>query len=224
MDVGDASWARAALPGFFSPLEVVASVPTTMARAAELAGGGAPEGATVLAEEQTEGRGRLGRVWVAPPGSSLLMSVVLRPPAATDAVWLTVAAAGVALAGAVDEVAPGAAPAGLKWPNDLELGGRKAAGLLAEARLEGTRLAAVLLGMGVNVGQGAGDFPAEMAGRATSVSLAAGAPVDRGDRIGAGPVVGTAVDLTPAGALVVQTASGARVEVLAGDVHHLRPV
>jgi BirA family transcriptional regulator, biotin operon repressor / biotin---[acetyl-CoA-carboxylase] ligase len=285
MEAVDGSWARRALPGFFSPLEVVASVPTTMARAAELAAAGAPEGATVVAEEQTEGRGRLGRAWVAPPGSSLLVSVVLRPPAAADAVWLTVAAAGVALAGAVDEVAPGAAPAGLKWPNDLELGGRKAAGLLAEARLEGTklegtklegtklegaklegaRLAAVLLGMGVNVGQGAGDFPAEMAGRATSVSLAAGAPVDRGEllaawagrfldgyaelcagrpgpvlaayrerlvtvgrqvraeRIGAGPVVGTAVDLTPAGALVVQTASGARVEVLAGDVHHLRP-
>src|SRR5918993_1012336 len=231
MEAVDASWARRALPGFFSPLEVVASVPTTMARAAELAAAGAPEGATVVTEEQTEGRGRLGRVWVAP-----------------DAVWLTVAAAGVALAGAVDEVAPGAAPAGLKWPNDLELGGRKAAGLLAEARLEGTRLAAVLLGMGVNVGQGAGDFPAEMAGRATSVSLAAGAPVDRGellaawagrfrdgyaelcagrpgpvlaayrerlvtvgrqvraDRIGAGPVVGTAVDLTPAGHGVVEAA------------------
>ena len=270
MEAVDASWARRALPGVFSPLEVVASVPTTMARAAELAAAGAPEGAPGVTEEQTEGRGRLGRAWVAPPGSSLLVSVVLRPPAATDAVWLTVAAAGVALAGAVDEVAPGAAPAGLKWPNDLELGGRKAAGLLAEARLEGTklegaRLDAVLLGMGVNVGQEAGDFPAEVAGRATSVSLAAGAPVDRGellaawagrfldgyaelcagrpgpvlaayrerlvtvgrqvraDRIGAGPVVGTAVDLTPAGALVVQTASGARVEVLAGDVHHLRP-
>ncbi|HSK36656.1 MAG TPA: biotin--[acetyl-CoA-carboxylase] ligase, partial [Actinomycetota bacterium] len=151
MEAVDASWARRALPGFFSPLEVVASVPTTMARAAELAAAGEPEGATVLAEEQTEGRGRLGRVWVAPPGSSLLVSVVLRPPMATDAVWLTVAAAGAALAGAVDEVAPGAAPAGLKWPNDLELGGRKAAGLLAEAHLAGDRLAAVLLGMGVNV-------------------------------------------------------------------------
>src|ERR687897_16702 len=81
MEAVDASWARRALPGFFSPLEVVASVPTTMARAAELAAAGAPEGATVVTEEQTEGRGRLGRVWVAPPGSSLLVSVVLRPPA-----------------------------------------------------------------------------------------------------------------------------------------------
>jgi BirA family biotin operon repressor/biotin-[acetyl-CoA-carboxylase] ligase len=265
MDVVDGGWVRRALPGFFTPLEVVASVPTTMARAAELASSGAPEGATVVAEEQTEGRGRLGRAWVAPPGSSLLVSVVLRPPLARESVWLTVAAAGVALAEAVDVVAPQAAPAGLKWPNDLELGGRKAAGLLAEAHLEGDHLAAVLLGMGVNVGQGAGDFPPEVAERATSVSLAAGSPVDRAgllaawagrflagyaelcagrpggvlaayrerlvtvgrrvraDRIGADPVIGTAVDLTPSGALVVQTASGARVEVLAGDVQHLRP-
>ena len=240
-------------------------MPTTMARAAELASTGAPEGATVVAEEQTEGRGRLGRAWVAPPGSSLLVSVVLRPPLARESVWLTVAAAGVTLAEAVDVVAPQAAPAGLKWPNDLELGGRKAAGLLAEAHLEGDRLAAVLLGMGVNVGQGAGDFPPEVAERATSVSLAAGSPVDRAgllaawagrflagyaelcagrpgvvlaayrerlvtvgrrvraDRIGADPVIGTAVDLTPTGALVVQTAAGTRVEVLAGDVQHLRP-
>jgi BirA family biotin operon repressor/biotin-[acetyl-CoA-carboxylase] ligase len=180
-------------------------------------------------------------------------------------VWLTVAAAGVALAEAVDAVAPAAAPAALKWPNDLELHGRKAAGLLAEAHLAGDRLAAVLLGMGVNVAQTAADLPPEAADRATSVSLAAGAPVDRAellaawagrflagyqalcagrpgqvlaayrrrlatvgqrvraDRIGADPVVGTAVDLTPTGGLVVQTAAGARVEVLAGDVHHLRP-
>jgi BirA family biotin operon repressor/biotin-[acetyl-CoA-carboxylase] ligase len=265
MDVVDGGWARAALPGFFSPLEVAASVPTTMARAAELAAAGAPEGATVLAEEQTEGRGRLGRAWMAPPGSSLLLSVVLRPPLGREAVWLTVAAAGVALAEAVDAVAPAAGPAALKWPNDLELHGRKAAGLLAEAHLAGDRLAAVLLGMGVNVAQTAADLPPEVADRATSVSLAAGAPVDRAellaawagrflagyqtlcagrpgpvlaayrerlatvgqrvraDRIGADPVVGTAVDLTPTGGLVVQTPAGARVEVLAADVHHLRP-
>jgi BirA family transcriptional regulator, biotin operon repressor / biotin---[acetyl-CoA-carboxylase] ligase len=265
MEADGGGWVRRALPDFFSPLEVAASVPTTMARASALAAAGAPEGATVVAEEQTEGRGRLGRAWVAPPGSSLLVSVVLRPPLGREAVWLVVAAAGVALAGAVDAVAPGAAPAGLKWPNDLELGGRKAAGLLAEAHLDGDRVAAVLLGMGVNVAQGAADFPPEVAGRATSVGLAAGVPVDRAgllaawaerflagyedlragrpgrllaayrdrlvtvgrrvraERVGAGPVVGTAVDLTPGGALVVRTDTGARVEVLAGDVHHLRP-
>jgi len=269
---------RAALPGFFEPLEVVASLPSTMARAAELATGGAAEGATVVAEEQTEGRGRLGRTWVAPPGSSLLLSVVLRPPLPRDAVWLTVAAAGVALAGAVEAVAarpvpvdrgaslePPGPPVGLKWPNDLELGGRKAAGLLAEAHLEGQRLGWVVLGMGVNVAQRREDLPPELADRATSVALALRAPVDRAgllaawaerfvdgyrqlaagepgpvlaayrrrlvtlgrrvraDRVGAEPVVGTAVDLTATGGLVVQTDAGARVDVLAADVHHLRP-
>jgi BirA family biotin operon repressor/biotin-[acetyl-CoA-carboxylase] ligase len=278
-EVGE--WAeavRGALPGFFAPLEVVASLPSTMARAGELAAAGAPEGATVVADRQTEGRGRLGRGWVAPPGSSLLLSVVLRPPLPRDAMWLTVAAAGVALAGAVEAVAARAVPAdrgagpeppgplvGLKWPNDLEVGGRKAAGLLAEAHLEGQRPAWVVLGMGVNVAQRQDDFPPELAGRATSLALALQAPVDRAallgawaerflegyrhlaagepgptlaayrrrlvtlgrqvraERVGAEPVVGTAVDLTATGGLVVQTASGARVAVLAGDVHHLRP-
>ena len=269
---------RGALPGFFGPLEVVASLPSTMARAAELAAGGAAEGATVVAEEQTEGRGRLGRTWVAPPGSSLLLSVVLRPPLPRDAVWLTVAAAGVALAGAVEAVAtspvpvdrgaslePPGPPVGLKWPNDLELGGRKAAGLLAEAHLEGQRLGWVVLGMGVNVAQRREDLPPEVADRATSVAMALRTPVDRAellaawaerfldgyrqlaagepgpvlaayrrrlvtlgrrvraDRVGAEPVVGTAVDLTATGGLVVQTDAGARVDVLAADVHHLRP-
>src|SRR5918992_2309556 len=107
MDGDGGGWVRRALPGFFSPLEVAASVPTTMARAAALAAAGAPEGATVVAEEQTEGRGRLGRAWVAPPGSSLLLSVVLRPPLGREAVWLVVGAGRGALAGAVDPVPPG---------------------------------------------------------------------------------------------------------------------
>ena len=255
---------RRALPGFFEPLEVVASLPSTMARAAELAVGGAAEGATVVADQQTQGRGRLGRGWVAPPGSSLLLSVVLRPPLPGEAVWLTVAAAGVALAGAVEAVAAVGA-VGLKWPNDLELGGRKAAGLLAEAHLEGERLGWVVLGMGVNVSQRREDLPPELADRATSVALVVGAPVDRvallaawaerfvdgyrhlaagelgpvlaayrrrlvtlgrrvrAERVGAEPVVGTAVDLTATGGLVVQTDAGARVDVLAADVQHLRP-
>ena len=252
---------RRVLPAFFAPLEVVASLPTTMARAAELAAAGAPEGTTVVVDQQTEGRGRLGRAWQAPPGTSLLLSVVLRPAVPPDAVWLVVAAAGVALADAVAAVAPGPVRAGLKWPNDLELDGRKAAGLLAEAHPDGAGW--LLLGMGVNVTQAAADLPA--AGRATSVALAAGGPVDRvallgawaerfaaaygdlaaghagpllaayrerlvtlgrrvrAERLGADPVVGTAVDLTDAGGLVVRTDAGPLVAVLAADVQHLRP-
>ena len=188
---------RAALPSFFSPLTVVAKTPSTMAVAADLADAGAPEGTTVVAEEQTAGRGRLGRSWVAPPGSSLLVSVVLRPPLPVRSVWLCAALAGVSLAEAVRAVAaadlpvgsPTNSPVGLKWPNDLLIGGRKAAGLLAETRMEGERLAGVILGMGVNVNQGlmegvAGWAP-EVASRATSVALAAGHPVDRAALLGA---------------------------------------
>jgi len=259
---------RAALPPFFSPLEVVERVPTTMARATELAAAAAPEGATVVAEEQGAGRGRLGRSWVAPRGAALLVSVLLRPALAPADLWLVPSLAGVALVDAVRELAGSPRehlPAGLKWPNDLLLGGRKAAGLLAEAGTREGRLTWVALGMGVNVNQGLEDFPAEVAGRATSVALAAGAPVDRagllgawGERFEAGyqglaagitgpvlaayrdrletlgrhvradrltgpPVVGTAVDVTAHGSLVVLTGSGARVEVATADVEHLRP-
>ena len=190
---------RAALPAFFGPVEVAASLPSTMARAAELAAGGAPEGTTVVADAQEAGHGRLGRAWIAPPGSSLLFTVVVRPRLAPERAWLVVAAGGVALVDATTallaeaaEARPDAgggppAPAvGLKWPNDLLVDGRKAAGLLAEAHSEGRRLDWVLLGIGVNVGQGAGDFPPDLAGRATSLRLAAGA--------GAPRPAGTAVD------------------------------
>jgi BirA family transcriptional regulator, biotin operon repressor / biotin---[acetyl-CoA-carboxylase] ligase len=260
-----------ALPLFFSPLETAARLPTTMARAAELAAAGAPEGATVIAEEQTAGRGRLGRAWVAPPGTALLVSVVLRPALAAGQVWLVASLAGVALVDAVREALAAAGEGvkvGLKWPNDLLLDGRKAAGLLAEAGTGpgpgGGRLPWVVLGMGVNVGQTAADFPEELAGRATSVALAAGRQIDRAallgawgrhfvagygdlsqgrtapllaayrdrletlgrrvraERLGADPLVGTAVDLTGSGNLVILTDTGARVELATGDVEHVR--
>jgi BirA family transcriptional regulator, biotin operon repressor / biotin---[acetyl-CoA-carboxylase] ligase len=143
-----------------------------MSRAAELAAEGAPEGTIVLADHQTAGRGRLGRVWTAPPGSSLMLSVVLRPALPPARAWAVAAVAGVALADAA--LALGVPGVALKWPNDLLLGGRKAAGLLAEART-----GVVLLGMGVNVTQTAADLPAELRARATSLSAAAGRPVER---------------------------------------------
>lgn len=257
----------AALPRFFSPLEVLDRVPTTMARAAELGEAGAPEGATVVAEEQTSGRGRLGRSWVAPPGTGLLVSVLVRPALAPADLWLVASLAGVALVDAVGELAsraPRRPRLGLKWPNDLLLDGKKAAGLLAEAGIHGGRLAWVALGMGANVNQSLEDFPPEVAELATSVALATGARVDRAellgawgarfeagyrqlaagatqpllaayrdrletlgrqvraDRVAGGPLVGTAVDLSAGGNLVVLTGTGARVEVATADVRHLR--
>jgi BirA family transcriptional regulator, biotin operon repressor / biotin---[acetyl-CoA-carboxylase] ligase len=126
--------ARAALAGSrFADVRWVASTGSTNADALALAREGAPEGVVVVADHQTAGRGRYDRPWVAPPGGSLLVSVLLRPPAPV-ASTATMATA-VAMAEAVEEVA-GVSP-GLKWPNDLVMAGeggeRKLAGILAEA-------------------------------------------------------------------------------------------
>jgi BirA family transcriptional regulator, biotin operon repressor / biotin---[acetyl-CoA-carboxylase] ligase len=173
--------ARDLLPSFFDPVEVAEFLPSTMQRAAELAQAGAPEGAIVLADHQTAGRGRLGRVWVAPPGTSLMLSVVLRPPLPPGRAWGVASAAGVALAEAAEALVGAGVHVALKWPNDLLVGTasdrRKAAGLLAESHAGGV----VLLGMGVNVSQAPTDFPPELRAAATSLAAAAGTPVDRGE-------------------------------------------
>jgi BirA family biotin operon repressor/biotin-[acetyl-CoA-carboxylase] ligase len=146
--------------------------------AARLASQSDCEGAVVVADAQTAGRGRLGREWFSPPGSGLYVSVILFPGrAATDrrrAVRLLTLAAGVALAEAVG-IASGLA-ADLKWPNDLFLGGRKLAGILAEAT--GGAEDPVVLGYGVNVS--AATYPAGLNDRATSLEWELGRPVDRG--------------------------------------------
>jgi BirA family biotin operon repressor/biotin-[acetyl-CoA-carboxylase] ligase len=166
----DRAATRSALPSFFDPIEVADFLPSTMTRAGELAAGGAPEGAIVIADHQTAGRGRLGRAWVDRPGASLMLSVVLRPGLPAERQWSVTAATGVALAEAVAELLGPAAAVTLKWPNDLLIGGRKAAGLLAEGYPGGV----LVVGMGVNVHQAATDFPPELRGSVTSLAMAAG--------------------------------------------------
>lgn len=131
---------------FGDPLQIYRSIGSTNDRAAELAQAGAPEGATVLASEQTAGRGRHGRSWDTPEGAGLALSVVLRPP--------TERAAGLSLIGGLGVVAALAEfrlRARIKWPNDVLLEGRKLAGVLAEASWKGNRLASVVLGIGINL-------------------------------------------------------------------------
>jgi BirA family biotin operon repressor/biotin-[acetyl-CoA-carboxylase] ligase len=124
------------------------SVGSTNQRARELAAGGAPHGTLVTADEQTAGRGRHGRRWVAPPGRALLMSLILRR-------WprLLPLAAGVAVA---EECGPGAS---VKWPNDVLVEGGKVAGILAEGR---PREGWIVLGVGLNVALRPEDLPAEV--------------------------------------------------------------
>lgn len=139
--------------------------------AARLAALGAEEGAVVAADAQTAGRGRLGRVWFSPPGAGLYVSVILRPAPTA----LLTLAAGVAVAEGV-QAATGLA-ADLKWPNDLIVGRRKLAGILAEAAAQGSGLEYVVLGFGVNLRAAA--YPPDLAPRATSIEAETNRPADR---------------------------------------------
>jgi BirA family transcriptional regulator, biotin operon repressor / biotin---[acetyl-CoA-carboxylase] ligase len=130
------------------------------------------EGAVALAEEQTEGRGRLGRKWLSPPGVSLLFSILLEPPVETARLPELSLVADRACAAAIAAVT-GVEPE-IKLPNDILISGRKVAGILAEAR-EGR----VVLGIGVNVNVPKGDLPTEVDRPATSLLVETGREVDR---------------------------------------------
>jgi BirA family biotin operon repressor/biotin-[acetyl-CoA-carboxylase] ligase len=131
-----------------------------------------PEGAVAVAEEQSEGRGRLGRSWHAPARTSVLVSVLLRPPVETPRLPELSLVMGGAVAEAISEAA-GLDPA-VKFPNDVLLGGRKVAGILAESS-DGR----VVVGIGVNTNQTAGELPVDAQTEATSLRLERGEPVGR---------------------------------------------
>ncbi len=153
---------------FGTPYVYVQSCPSTQRLLEE----SAPEGAVAVAEEQTEGRGRLGRRWHALPGTSVLCSVLLRPPVEPARLPELSLVAGRACAEAIGAVTGLAAT--VKFPNDVLVGGRKVAGILAEAR-EGR----VVLGIGINVNASADQLPHGLAVPASSLSLEAGRRVER---------------------------------------------
>jgi BirA family biotin operon repressor/biotin-[acetyl-CoA-carboxylase] ligase len=136
------------------------STDSTNTRARELAARGAPHGTLVTASEQSAGRGRQGRAWSAPPGRSLVCSIVLRDPPR-----LLPLAAGVAVA----EVAGATGqPARVKWPNDVHLDGRKVAGILVEGRPQEHW---AVLGIGLNVAVAIADLPPELRDTAATLGL-----------------------------------------------------
>ncbi len=148
-------------------------MPSTNDLAAQLAEHGAEEGTAIVAEAQSAGRGRHGRAWSSPAGAGLYVSVVLRPRA--DVAQLVTLAAGVAIAEGIQ--AASGLEASVKWPNDLFVGGRKLAGILAEAGSSATGRPHVVLGFGINLLPAA--LPLEVASRATSIEGELGRPVDR---------------------------------------------
>jgi BirA family transcriptional regulator, biotin operon repressor / biotin---[acetyl-CoA-carboxylase] ligase len=208
---------------------------STNDRARELAAAGAPHGTLVTAAAQSAGRGRQGRTWSAPPGHALLMSLVLRDP---HPLLPLAAAVGVAIAVGGD--------AGIKWPNDVLLDGRKVAGILAEGRpQEGWSV----VGIGVNVAVRVDELPPELHDTAATLgrtpadvepflaslldSLAHALALAPGDLLEAWrardalhgrPISwtagrGTAAGIDGEGRLVVELAGGGRTALDAGEVH-----
>ncbi len=132
-----------------------------------LAAEGAPHGTVVVAERQSRGKGRLGRRWVSPPGANIYMSVVLRPALhPRDATLLTLLSS-VACAYAIIERT--GLEVKIKWPNDIQVSGRKLGGILLETRAEPDVISYAVVGMGINVNMKASDFPASIKEIATSV-------------------------------------------------------
>jgi BirA family biotin operon repressor/biotin-[acetyl-CoA-carboxylase] ligase len=163
----DQDWLAREVGGrLWSRVTTVAESGSTNAELAAQAGAGAPGGTVLVADHQTAGRGRFQRVWHAPPGASIALSVLLRPPSVPAGRWLWLPLiAGLAVADGLR--AAGGVDARLKWPNDVLIGGRKVCGILAE-RVESPDGAAVVLGMGINTLLAEADLPVPTA---TSLAL-----------------------------------------------------
>jgi BirA family biotin operon repressor/biotin-[acetyl-CoA-carboxylase] ligase len=152
------------------------SITSTNDVAFRMATEGAAHGEVVVAEEQTEGKGRRGRAWISPPGLNLYFSVILRPdlpPQRAPELTLVAALAGVEALRALGTSAE------IKWPNDLVIGGRKVGGILTELSSDPDRIHFAVLGMGFNLNGSPSHFPPEVAAHATSVSEVIDAKVRR---------------------------------------------
>ena len=136
------------------------------------------EGRAVVAEKQTDGRGRRGRTWLSAPGRNLTVSVAVRPRLAASDAWQLAAGAGLAARAACGAFGPVA----LKWPNDLVAGdGAKLGGLLVETTIDGERVGSAVIGVGINVNWRRDEMPAAIVAGATSLASLAGVEIDRPD-------------------------------------------
>lgn len=150
---------------------------STNSDAAALGRSGSPEGTVVLAEEQTAGRGRLGRAWESRRGLNLYLSMLLRPAIGPAMAPQLALVAGVAVAMAFEKAG---LPVRIKWPNDVVTPEfRKVAGILAEIQAEADRVDFVVVGIGINLNAAESDFPLELRRRASSLAIETGSRVDR---------------------------------------------
>jgi BirA family biotin operon repressor/biotin-[acetyl-CoA-carboxylase] ligase len=162
----------AAAAGFSGWVRFAPNTGSTNADLLGMAAAGAPAWSLVVVAHQREGRGRLGRAWVDAPGSSLLMSFLLRPAIPPAEAPLVTLAAGLAMVHSARDVT--AIDVRCKWPNDLLASGRKLGGILVEMEALADRIRHVVVGIGVNVSQSAGDLSPELPDVATSVAIEGG--------------------------------------------------
>jgi len=158
-------------------LRIAAEVDSTNAAAISMAKS-CQSGTVVLAETQTNGRGRLSRPWASPPGG-IWMSIILKPEIPLSEVYQINMAASVALCRAICSNL--GLDIGIKWPNDLLIGEQKVCGILMEVGAQLDRLDYAVVGLGINANNSSSDFPPEW--RSTSLSLASGREIDRCDLI-----------------------------------------
>lgn len=141
----------------------------------------APEGTAVIADSQTGGKGRLGRLWQSPSGTNIYTSVILRPRMESSGASRIPIMVGVAVAEVLDAYCPG--KISLKWPNDVLLNDKKVCGILSQAKITNGKIEFVVLGIGINVNMSDSQFPGKIRHIATSLLLDTGREVSREDLI-----------------------------------------
>lgn len=169
------------LSGRFIGREVyfLREVDSTNIYALNLARKGAPEGVVVIADCQTNGKGRLGRKWQSPPGKNIYTSIILRPSIDPSVAPQITLIAGVAVARLLSLYCPG--DVALKWPNDVQIRGKKICGILTEMRMRSGRVDFVIVGIGINIGMKKEEFSEELKDCATSLIEETGKNISRFD-------------------------------------------
>jgi BirA family biotin operon repressor/biotin-[acetyl-CoA-carboxylase] ligase len=156
-------------------------VSSTQKIAQSLANDGCPEGMIVVADEQTDGRGRMARAWYSPSGTGIWMSMIIRPNIPVNQTPQLTLLTAVAIVQAIEELTP-LRPT-IKWPNDIMLNGKKIVGILTELQAEADKVHSVIIGTGINVNQTIEHFPEELRNIATSIKIETGTNLERAQLI-----------------------------------------
>lgn len=157
------------------------TVTSTQKIAQTLANEGAVEGTIVVAEQQTEGRGRMARQWYSPSGTGIWMSLIIRPNLPVQATPQLTLLTAVAIVQAIKEITP--LEPDIKWPNDILINGKKLVGILTELQAEADQVHSIIIGIGINVNHVLTDFPEELHPIATSIHLETDEQWDRAQLI-----------------------------------------